>query len=191
MGLSTGGSPRIPVLNGTAAARGTYAAMIQGDLWVDTDGTKHLYTYNGAAWVDVLAGVTTKGVNAIGTSIATATFTSNSNTYVDVTNPATLTLATTKTCTIVAFARFCHNSTLTNNYAYRVMIDGTASPSTLSSCISSYQESFCMGIKTGVVSGNKDIKLQVRSQDSSNLQMQYNVVGVDPVAQIIAVALEE
>jgi len=56
MGMNVGGTGRVPVYNGTAAAMAALAGMIQGDLFYTTD-TKLLYTYDGAAWNNVLAGI--------------------------------------------------------------------------------------------------------------------------------------
>jgi len=56
--MQLGGSPRIPVFSfADAAARAACTSMQDGDLGYQED-TKVLYTYDGATWNDVLAGVT-------------------------------------------------------------------------------------------------------------------------------------
>jgi len=56
--MQIGGSPRIPVFSfADAAARAACTSMQNGDLGYQED-TKVLYTYDGAAWNNILASVT-------------------------------------------------------------------------------------------------------------------------------------
>jgi len=74
MGISEGGSPRVPVYNGTAADMVACTSMIAGDLWYTTN-TKLLYTYDGAAWNNILAGVSSTWTNLSNTTlVADGTF---------------------------------------------------------------------------------------------------------------------
>jgi len=134
---------------------------------------------------------TAKGINAIGKVAATAGFNTASTSFVDVTNPATLTLTTTKVCTVVAFAQIPnYNSTLQAYNYFLLEIDTTASNATGDSVpvANNPLSTFCQGIKTGVAAGSVTIKLRMKVNGGTGY-INYSA-GLQECT-IIAYAIEE
>jgi len=108
----------------TQATAPTGVGEVEGSLWYDTS-VNVLNTYTGATWVPV---GTTTGITSAAVSVGTGNFTTNSNSAVDVTNPATCNiggLSAGATYTIIAMANINQENSGVNVDYYGLNIDGT------------------------------------------------------------------
>ncbi len=124
-------------------------------------------------------------IHATGVSDSSGENATTSTTYADVTDPAAISLVTTKVCTILAF--FCvdaYHSAIGGAVFTRLDIDGTAQNEifTQPPIAGDIQAMSCLGRKTGVAAGTIAIKAQVKVNSGT---------GTLNRGRIIAVAIQE
>lgn len=138
-----------------------------------------------------LTAAATGGINETGTSVGTADFATTSTSFVDVTNPATLTLVTTEVCTILAYAQSTINTAAAEHVSMRLNIDGTAQPESQVriDAANQFKQLTCIGRKTGVAAGNVLIKLQLLSGAGNSSVCAFE--AGKKATNIIAIAIEE
>lgn len=117
--------------------------------------------------------------------------TATTATWVDITNPASVTLNTTATCTIFAMAQVPHQSDGANVINFRLMIDGTGQQPTIRSSATTIDTVTCIGSKSGVASGAIVIKLQMRTNAGTATCDYSATANEDYGAKILAWAIKE
>jgi hypothetical protein len=135
----------------------------------------------------ILNGV--QGVHTTGISIQTADFSTSNTSYTDVTDPATLTLTTTRTCTILAIAVLQTDNAGGTMYG-KLVIDGTAQRGVAIST-GTGKQMILIGRKTGVTAGSIAIKAQV-CVSAGTITVNYdNTANQEQGSWILAVAIAE
>ena len=134
-------------------------------------------------------------IAAGGISTQTADFDTSSATYVDVTNPATLTLSgldASKTYTVIAWAsgNYAH-LTSAGNGEIRLEIDGTAQSGSRAyeAVTGNVAAMSCNGLKTGITGKTSiAIKLQLKRVDSDSVRLDFDTGAI--ASNIVAIAIQ-